>query len=1626
MVDPWRVAQLAVDGLPGRDGSRGSGYLIASGRVLTAAHVVAGASAVRVRLDVGQDAEVDVQAEGWWTDPAGHEGTDLAVVMIPEAATAGRECAPARFGRISDRMATLDVTVLGFPRFKLRAGPGGADQHWVFRDLEQAGGRAPTAANRRQGTLAVYLEDQGPSQPPKGESSPWEGMSGGPVWAAGRIVGIVAEHHPSEGTARLTARRIDRAYEELPPSDLGVLTELLGLPPTASGLRDVVPEERDQAVRSAYLAQVRDIAPRPLVGREKELADWAEFCAGDSSYAWWQAGPWAGKSALAAWFVTHPPPGADVVSFFITGRLSGQADSGAFLDAMAEQLNSLYPGEAGLPAAAGARFGGWLNLLDSAAAHAEERARRLVVVVDGLDEDDAGATPPRGRPSIASLLPRQPPPGVRFIVTSRPDPGLPNDLPGGHPLRACSPRRLPVSPEAEDIAAHARQELQDLLSGDQIAIDVAGYIAGSGGGLTRGDLSALAGAAPHRLDRVLRGVYGRSLSTRASTDPRDPAARVYLFAHETLRITAEEQLGAELARYREKVHSWIGSCASEGWPDSTPGYAIGGYQGLLAATTDLTRLFALARDPRRHTFLRRVTGSDYVALTEIGTAQSLIADQQILDLKALAELAAHRHVISIRNKSVPVGLPVVWARLGRFDHAEALARTITDPSGQARTLTELATSIAGAGDPSRAEALARTITDPSGQARALTELATSIAGAGDPSRAEALARTITDLSGQARALTELTTIAAGVGDTIRASRLAADAEALARTITDPSRQARAFTELAAAMAGAGDPDQAEALARTIDPRFGQAQALTELAAAIAGAGDSDRAEALARTTGTFEQAALTGVATAIAGAGDPDRAEALARTIDPRFGQDRALTAVVSAIVRAGDHDRAEALARTISAVALTEVAIVIAQAGDHDRAEAVARTISDPSGQARALTELATVAGDAADTGRASRLAADAEALARTISHPSGRAVALTKVAILIAQAGDHDRAEALARTTGWSFDQAALTEVVLAIAQAGDPDRAEALARTITNPDDRVQALADLATAAADAGDTGRASRLAADTEALARTITGYRAKTQALAELATAAAHAGQTSRAEALARTIGDFYDHDPAALTELATAIAQAGDPDRAEALAHTITGYRAKIRALTGLATAAGAAGDTGRASRLAADAEAATRTIGDPIAKAQALTGLATAAGAAGDTGRASRLAADAEAATRTIGDPIAKAQALTGLITAAGAAGDTGRASRLAADAEAATRTIGDPIAKAQALTGLITAAGAAGDTGRASRLAADAEALARTITVYSGPLPIELARKSSLASGLAADSGAIPLLVSSFDQAQAFTGLATAIAQAGDPDRAEALARTITRPTGQAQALTRLVTAITGTGDIGRASRLAADAEALARTITNPSDQVRALADLAMAAAGGGDTDRASRLAADAEALARTITNPSDQVRALADLAMAAAGGGDTDRASRLAADAEALARTITNPSDQARQLTGLAKVVARRKLPSSFGPAHRPVTQALTRLATALSQAGDPDGAETVARAITDASGRARALADLAAAAAGAGDIGRAGRLLAQILVTELSEIWWIGTVSQLFPPAIGDAYDVLASAYTTPP
>jgi GNAT superfamily N-acetyltransferase len=117
-----RVAELLVE-RTGKPLERGSGYLVASGWVLTAAHVVAGAEAIGVWLGASNELTPDAQL------PV----TPGAVLRVPEADLAllpvrGPEVEPVLFGRL-DRAAVepLPAVVAGFPRFKLRPAPGRPD-----------------------------------------------------------------------------------------------------------------------------------------------------------------------------------------------------------------------------------------------------------------------------------------------------------------------------------------------------------------------------------------------------------------------------------------------------------------------------------------------------------------------------------------------------------------------------------------------------------------------------------------------------------------------------------------------------------------------------------------------------------------------------------------------------------------------------------------------------------------------------------------------------------------------------------------------------------------------------------------------------------------------------------------------------------------------------------------------------------------------------------------------------------------------------------------------------------------------------------------------------------------------------------------------------------------------------------------------------------------------------------------------------------------------------------------------------------------------------------------------------------------------------------------------------------
>src|SRR6201993_1050744 len=95
-----------------------------------------------------------------------------------------------------------------------------------------------------------------------------------------------------------------------------------------------------------------------------------------------------------------------------------------------------------------------------AAAACQQAGGRLVLVVDGLDEDRGVTTGP-GAHSIAGLLPASPPNGMRVIVAGRPNPPIPDDVPDWHPLRdPAIIRSLRTSPYARDVQRLGRQELQ--------------------------------------------------------------------------------------------------------------------------------------------------------------------------------------------------------------------------------------------------------------------------------------------------------------------------------------------------------------------------------------------------------------------------------------------------------------------------------------------------------------------------------------------------------------------------------------------------------------------------------------------------------------------------------------------------------------------------------------------------------------------------------------------------------------------------------------------------------------------------------------------------------------------------------------------------------------------------------------------------------------------------------------------------------------------------------------------------------------------------------------------------------------------------------------------------------------
>jgi hypothetical protein len=914
---PAQVVEVLALPLPEaeRTGEVGyaSGYQVSPQLVLTARHAVEDAGRLRVRFGAAPDPMCTVDATLEWHGVA----ADLALLRLQSPG-----CQPAEtvvvptLGVLHGGLARRHAfTAVGFPAHKQRPRPGGGS----LRDTDQVDGDIPTLANRKSRLLDLERAGR-----PLTLGKEWKGMSGAAVSARGLLVGVAIQAEQdgplvAEPLAAVTEEFGSSLPERLEPADsIEAFRRLLD----ADGLPvRLIPVRREPAYAHTIVA----IAARSskVDDRNRELAQLAAFAHSDQGYQWWQAGPWAGKTTLAATFAAHPPGDVDVVAFFVSRTQGQQTD--AYLTDTCDQLAALV--DEPRPLGGLAVF---TDLWVRCAEQARQMGRHLALVVDGLDEND---TPP----PIAALLPATRVPAAHVLVFSRHNPDIPEEVDPGHPMRdqrRCPRKRLTPSPKAKDLEQRASQDLSGYLTDpDKTPRRVLGLLAAAGP-LTINEMATLLRRQDLDIEdldvkRVVDRAAARVLK-RQDRRPIDRSAR-YAFAHDALREAAATTLGDTVVRtHRDAVHRWAEQYAEAGWPDETegvdptPGYLLNGYPSLLARTGDAPRLAQLPSWARIR-YLRRRTGDNGAAQRELGLALDQLATAADPDLGLVCVLALRRDRLLQLTEHSGKGA-VEWAELGYWTRAEHLAQRL-QPDARIGTLVDLSGVAARNGEHARAAMLldaAETLFGELPRYRLgdmLSAAAEAAARLAQWDRAQSLAGRIDDPGERSRVLAEVAHAAVRSGERVHATALLDAAEGLFGELPQHLR-AQVLADAAEAAARLGQWDRAEALASQLDDLGELAQALAEMAEAAARSGDPVRAEALL------------------------DRAEALTGQADSPYTRAWMLAVVARGAARVGQWDRAEALAGQLDnssehAHLLADIAEVAVEVGDVARIRAAAEAAS-------------------------------------------------------------------------------------------------------------------------------------------------------------------------------------------------------------------------------------------------------------------------------------------------------------------------------------------------------------------------------------------------------------------------------------------------------------------------------------------------------------------------------------------------------------------------------------------------------------------------------------------------------------------------------------------------------------
>lgn len=335
---PGERVMLVRASLPTGRRSVGSGTLISSHLILTAAHVVFDDDGqVLEPILVGPPDEKGVTAEIVW--PAlYHEGTgfDAALLHITGRAWTPTTKSLVRWGRLTGRAGNVACEAIGFPRV-LRDPDG-------IRDSDHVTGTVNPGSRRILGRYDLAVTSAIPELPvDENAPSVWSGISGAGLFSDGMLIGVVIVDEPDYPSNRLSAVPIHRLVQDdafhavamrLMATDRRIVVSSVELGPL---LQPRWPARRGKVTPATLLSA--DLETVGFRSREDEYRELTTWCDSDEvlDFALLVGPGGQGKTRLARELV-HGQAARGWTAAFVARNVEGRAQSFSAVPDTAEGL----------------------------------------------------------------------------------------------------------------------------------------------------------------------------------------------------------------------------------------------------------------------------------------------------------------------------------------------------------------------------------------------------------------------------------------------------------------------------------------------------------------------------------------------------------------------------------------------------------------------------------------------------------------------------------------------------------------------------------------------------------------------------------------------------------------------------------------------------------------------------------------------------------------------------------------------------------------------------------------------------------------------------------------------------------------------------------------------------------------------------------------------------------------------------------------------------------------------------------------------------------------------------------------------------------------------------------------